>query len=418
MSLVEQFLEFIEQTPATSVRDLSARVLAKCRELTHAEAGSIFIIRRKGREKLLEAVSLQNDAVPVKSTGFVVPVSQTSISGYVAITGETVMIDDAYTIPGHLPYQFNRGFDDMTGFRTRSILCFPLGNRQGRSVGVVQLINRRGDSDTDVLPFLPEHAAMIAPVNHIVGQAIERADMMEQVAAKNARLKERNTQLRRERERVETLRRETEGAFMVSVHLLARAAELHDADTGNHILRVNEYSYLLASLAGQSRAFCNEIRFSAALHDVGKMSVDKAILHKKGRLDEQELVEMRKHTTYGFEILKASERLAMAAEIAHGHHEQWAGGGYPRGLRAKQIPLSARIVAIADIYDALRSPRPYKPGFTHDQSLDIMTKGDDRIEPARHFDPELIELFVANHAKFAAVWDALSDDPHGKVADV
>ncbi len=402
MEIVGQFVEFIEQAPNPSVRTLSDRVLRKCRELTGAEAGSVFILRGQGRGRRLEAVSVQNDVIRAKTASFTIPVDLASIVGYVAGTGNTALIDDAYAIPEDQPYHFNPAFDQRTGFRTRSIMAFALKGMRGKPVGVVQLINRRAADAAEPLAFLPEHAVMIAPVNHLIGRALERAATLE-------RLKERNRELTQERRRVAELQAETERAFMVSVKLLARAAEVHDEDTGNHILRVNEYSYAMAVWAGCSRAFCKEIRFSAALHDVGKMSVDQAVLHKKGRLDDRELAEMRQHPVYGYEILTVSDRLKMAADIALCHHEQWAGTGYPKGLKGEQIPLAARIVAIADCYDALRSARPYKPSFSHEQAVAIMTQGDDRIDPVRHFDPRLMLLFNEHHRDFDRIWEELRD---------
>ncbi len=404
VSLVEQFLEFIEQAPNQSLRALSGRVLGKCRDLTGAEAGSVFFLHGRGRSRTLEAVALHNDRVRTRSTAFRIPVDLTSIAGYVAATGETVFVEDAYAIPADRPFRFNPGFDQKTGFRTRSILAFALKGFKERPVGVVQLINRVGDDG--VGPFLAEHERMIAPVNHIVGRALERAAGLE-------RLAERNRALQQQRRRIAELQAETERALMVSVRLLARAAEIHDEDTGNHILRVNEYAHALARAAGCSPAFCEEIRYSAALHDVGKMSVDQAVLHKRGRLDEREMAEMRRHALYGYEILSASDRLKMAAEIAWCHHEQWAGSGYPRGLRGEDIPLAARIVAIADCYDALRSERPYKPGFSHERTVEIMTRGDDRLTPATHFDPSLLALFADRHEEFERIWEALKDPAAG-----
>ena len=99
----------------------------------------------------------------------------------------------------------------------------------------------------------------------------------------------------------------------------------------------------------------------------------------------------------------------MAAEIAQGHHEKWAGGGYPNGWQGEQIPLSARIVAMADIYDALRSARPYKPAFSHEKTVAIMTEGDDRLDPREHFDPALLDLFRNHHQEFDEIYRRLHD---------
>lgn len=402
LSLVEQYIEFIEHAPDQSVRALSARVLAKSRELTGAQAGSVFIVSGSGRKKMLEAVALQNDVVKASAASFKFPVNLQSIAGYVAVTGETLFIDDAYALADDKPYRFNQAFDDKTGFRTRSILAFALTGYGGRVAGVLQLINCRDEFGV-IGAFPARYAEMIAPVNAVVGRAVERAAYQES-------LREKNRKLREERARVAKLQVETEEAFMTSVKLLARAAEVHDEDTGNHILRVNEYSYALAQWAGCSKSFCDEIRYSAALHDVGKMSVDQAVLHKRGALDAAEWREMQQHPRYGYEILSFSDRLKMASDIAHCHHERWAGGGYPRGLRGEEIPLSARIVSIADCYDALRSRRPYKPPFSHEKAVDILLNGDDRIAPTEHFDPRLLALFAERHLEFNRIWLALVDE--------
>ena len=116
---------------------------------------------------------------------------------------------------------------------------------------------------------------------------------------------------------------------------------------------------------------------------------------------------MMRHSEHGFQILSASDRLQMAAEIALNHHEQWDGGGYPAGSKGREIPISARIVALADIYDALRSERSYKPGFTHEQARRIVLEGDDRFDPHRHLDPRLVEIFAEHHQGMAEIWDSL-----------
>jgi hypothetical protein len=133
------------------------------------------------------------------------------------------------------------------------------------------------------------------------------------------------------------------------------------------------------------------------------------VLKKKGPLDVAEREEMNRHTVYGFQILSASPRLSMGAEIALYHHEKWDGTGYPKGVGGETIPLSARIVQMADIYDALRSERPYKPSFSHEKAVEILTVGDDRIDPRSHFDPRLIDLFADNHRAFEQIWIKLKD---------
>lgn len=408
-NLTQEFLEFVEQQPRQSLSQLLSRVLKKSRMLTGAQAGTVFIVRKRRNGAALQAVNAQNDLIHVSSADFEVPVGNSSISGFVAMTGETVMIDDVYRIEPGKPYSFNPA-NETASYKSHSMLCFPLKNYSNRVIGVVQLINRIGPGG-ETIPFDPYMAAIVAPVARILGASIERTDMMDQIRLKNRTLQNRNKQLADQRAHITNLQEQTEEAFLLSVGLLARAAEIHDEGTGNHIVRTNEYSYFIAQHLGLSRDFCDEIHYSAQLHDVGKMSVDQAVLKKKGRLDDNERAEMDRHTTYGHQILRDSPRLQLAAEIALNHHEKWAGSGYPNGLAGTDIPLSARIVQVADIYDALRSERPYKKGFSHAQTTDIILNGDDRLDPREHFDPQLIELFADTHAGFSLIWDNLKDTP-------
>ncbi|MBV6631447.1 MAG: HD domain-containing protein [Alphaproteobacteria bacterium] len=403
-----EFIEFIEQRPHT-VNALMRRVLSRCRELTRAQAGTVFIVRKVGRQRMLQAISLQNDLIKMGQSTFSIPINNSSIAGYVAETGEVVFIDDTNHLPAGAPYTFNRKFDEDTGFNTQSIMAFPITNFEGKIIGVAQLINAQTEAD-EVCTFNRDFARVIQPVNNIIGRAIERAEHTEKLQTKNAQLRRRNKELRDERERVEMLRAETESALMTTVDLLARAAELHDDVTGKHVSRVGQYSAALADFLGMSKAFVDEIRYCATLHDVGKMSVNQAILHKPGRLTDAEFDEMKLHTTYGFTILEEVDRLKMAADIALSHHERWDGGGYPNRISGEEIPMAARIVCFADIYDALRSVRPYKKAFSHQQSIEIMLKGDDRLDPSKHFDPKLLELFCNHHQVFGEIYHALADE--------
>jgi len=409
MDALREFLEFIESSKPESVEKLMRRVLLKSRELTGAEAGTIFIVRGRGRSRRLEAADSQNDVIAVKPASFIVPMTPSSIAGFTATTGATVFVEDLYDLPLSVPYTFDRRFDKRHGYHSRSMLSFPLLNYDRNVVGVVQLINRRTDEVDRPLAFGEEQAGLIVPVNHIVGSAIERAEMLGRIKAQNVRLRDRNKTLAEQREKIAALHEETEEAFQLSINLLARAAEVHDTNTASHVLRVNEYSYFIATTSGMPTIFCDEIRYSAQLHDVGKMSVDGMVLRKNGPLDDDERAEMNQHPYFGYQILESSDRLQMAAAIALSHHERWDGTGYPNGRHGEEIPIEARIVALADIYDALRSARPYKAGFSHDQALKIILEGDERMDPEGHLDPDLQRLFADHHDGMAEIWDRLAD---------
>ena len=405
-SALVEFLEFMEQPARQTASEMMSKILLKSRRITGAEAGSIFTAKRRGQHRWLEAASLQNDVVEIKPADFAISVNTVSIASYVAETGETLIIDDLYNIPPSVPYSFNPSFDRLYDYRSRTMLCFPLTTYDGIVVGVVQLINRRRPGLNEPARFTPAQKELILPFNHIVGSAIERALMFERIVDKNAKLRARNRTLDAQRAQIAALQNETEDAFKLTINLLARAAEIHDEDTANHILRTNEYSNVLARRLGMPDDFCDEIRYSAQLHDVGKMSVNTALLKKPGALEPHEREEIIRHSDYGYQILCHSDRLQMAAEIAQSHHEQWGGGGYPNGLVGEDIPMAARIVALADVYDALRARRSYKPAFSHARAHDIILNGDERLDPEAHFDPRLLAIFAEHHAELDTVWNA------------
>ena len=192
-----------------------------------------------------------------------------------------------------------------------------------------------------------------------------------------------------------------QSSFKGLITTMARAAAFKDNETGNHILRIGEMAALIAQQLGQPDDWVEQIRLAAPMHDVGKIGIPDAILHKAGKLNELERVQMQTHAQIGYDILRdnsASPLVEMAADIALYHHEHWDGSGYPQGIAGEQIPLSARIVALCDVYDALRAARPYKTPWTSSDALNFIVKG-----AGRHFDPQLTDLFVALHTKIEKI---------------
>lgn len=175
------------------------------------------------------------------------------------------------------------------------------------------------------------------------------------------------------------------------IQRLGRAAEYKDNETGMHVQRMSRYSHVLALAAGIDEETANELMLAAQMHDLGKIAIPDNILLKPGRLDEGEFKKMKAHAQIGADILDnpRSQLVALARSIAITHHEKWDGSGYPYGLKGEEIPLEGRIAAIADVFDALTSERPYKQAWSVEQAIALLED-----ESGKHFDPQLVALFI------------------------
>lgn len=177
------------------------------------------------------------------------------------------------------------------------------------------------------------------------------------------------------------------------VRCLGHAAEFKDNETGLHVIRMSQYSYIIAKAYGLSDEQADNLLHAAPMHDVGKIGIPDHVLLKNGKLDDDEWAIMRKHPEFGAQIIgeQRSPLLKLARTIALTHHEKWDGSGYPNGLKGEEIPLEARIVAIADVYDALTSKRPYKEAWPMDKAIACIEENS-----GSHFDPYLVTLFKQN----------------------
>lgn len=173
------------------------------------------------------------------------------------------------------------------------------------------------------------------------------------------------------------------------IERLGQAAEYKDNETGKHVIRMSRYSGILARAYGFSDEDARDLELAAPMHDIGKIGIPDAILLKPGKLTEEEFEHMKRHPVIGAEILGQSESalIGLAREIALTHHEKWDGSGYPQGLSGEGIPIEGRIVALADVFDALTTKRPYKEAWTVGDALDLI-----RDQSGRHFDPVLVDL--------------------------
>lgn len=370
---------------------LLEKILSEARCFTGADAGSIYI--REGDQ--LKFSYTQNDTIqsrlpPGKKliySTFTTPIDSNSIAGHVAATGQLLNIPDAWDISPAVPYSFNRSYDEISGYRTRSVLTFPLTTNRGEVSGVLQLINAKNSAGA-VIPFPAAELAVLERFAIAAANAVERAKL-------------------------------TRGIIM----RMNKMAELRDPkETGAHVNRVASYSVVLyEAWAKQNGLPPREIelnrdtlRMAAMLHDVGKVAIPDMILKKPGRFTPEEYELMKQHTMYGARLFGElySDIDEAAVLVTLNHHERWDGKGYPgyldpttgsaipgfadadgnpRRKSGTEIPLFGRIVAIADVFDALSNRRCYKDAWDADTVIAEL-----RNESGKMFDPELVEIFLQN----------------------
>lgn len=228
--------------------------------------------------------------------------------------------------------------------------------------------------------------------------------------ANSLRRRQLEIENRRHREELEILieerTRELFKSREESIHILSKAAEFRDNETAKHTVRMGHYSEELARLCELPESFCLRIGNAAPLHDVGKIGISDTILLKPGKLTAEEFAIMKTHCEIGFRILSesTSDILSLGAEIALNHHEKFDGSGYPRGLACEDIPITGRIAAICDVFDALTSERVYKKAVPSDQALVIMSEG-----RGSHFDPRIIDHFICNFKLFSEIRSRFAD---------
>ena len=204
------------------------------------------------------------------------------------------------------------------------------------------------------------------------------------------------------------------GSYHETLRTMTRAAEYRDDNTGGHVRRISFYSRELAGRLGMDGQFCERIFHASPMHDIGKIGIPDSILMKKGPLTPRQWDVMRTHAMIGAQMLIDGESpyLKMGAQIAAAHHERWDGSGYPSRLKGEEIPLAARVMAICDVYDALRSARPYKHALKHEQAMKIIVKGDRRTKP-RHFDPAVLDAFQRSAGAYRDIYATNADQPLG-----
>lgn len=260
-----------------------------------------------------------------------------------------------------------------------------------------------GVFDFMVKPVRKEHLLLV------VRRAIEYRDMVQERKEHKRKLEDKV------RERTTALREalgNIKNANIETIFVLTNACEYRDNETAAHIKRIGKYAHSLALELGMDGEFCDSILYASPMHDVGKIGIQDRILLKPGPLTKKEFELMKQHSEIGAKMFDGCESglLKMAREIALCHHENWDGTGYPRGLKGEEIPKSARIVMLADIYDALRSDRPYRKGFTHKQAFGFITRGNKRTLPG-HFDPGILKAFMSIEEEFERIFREQNSGP-------
>lgn len=385
---------------AQDLNEVMHRTLQHARGFTDADAGTVWVVE-DGRLRFAYA---QNDTLETKMQpgarlplqDVKLPIDNQSIAGYVAGSGQGLRIEDVYELAPDLPYRFDSRWDETTGYRSRSMLVVPLRDAQDGIVGVLQLINSRSMSRNNgglaVGVFTPSDQS-----------ALELFAGMASIAFERARL--------------------VRGVIMRTI----ATAELRDpTETGAHVERVAEYAVAIYDVWAQRHGLDeaerlrgrDELRIAAMLHDVGKVAIPDQILQKPGKLDDAEYRRMQTHVLAGGRLFAepATPYDEAVLQVALHHHERWDGAGYPgrftkeqlkamQGemmevppavkLRGEEIPLFARIVAVADVYDALTSKRRYKDAWSDEKVREFF-----EAERGKAFEPEITEIALS-------LWDYL-----------
>jgi HD-GYP domain-containing protein (c-di-GMP phosphodiesterase class II) len=385
---------------------LLEKILGEARAFSNCDAGSIYI--REGdclRFSYAQNDTLQRQLPPGRKlpySTFSIPISSTSIAGYVAANGAILNIPDVYDIEASYPFSFNRSYDSITGYRTCSMLTIPLNNFRSEVIGVLQLINAM-DSGGRPVPFEQDDEEIITYFANNAATAIERAKLTREIILR-----------------------------------MNRMAEMRDPkETGPHVNRVAAYSVTLYEAWARRKGVPQDeidrnrdvLRMSAMLHDVGKVAISDVILKKPGRFTPEEYQVMKLHTLFGANLFSDiySDFDESAGVVALNHHERWDGNGYPgyidqhtllplpgfenesggaRGKQGEEIPLFGRIVALADVYDALSCRRCYKEAWDENEVLSTIQE-----EAGKQFDPQLVEVFLECIDSFKQI-EKLYPDQH------
>ncbi|QNK58787.1 HD domain-containing phosphohydrolase [Paenibacillus sp. PAMC21692] len=278
---------------------------------------------------------------------------------------QSIIIDDAYEDPRH-----NSDNDKRTGYRTKAIMTIPFRNNEGRVIGAYQAVNKLTESGV----FSDKDMEYLSLAASYSGKSLEAFMLREEIV-------------------------ETQREIIFS---MGEIGESRSKETGSHVRRVAQYSYWLALGLGMSEREAALLRDASPMHDIGKVAIPDAILHKPGALTDEEFDQIKGHTLIGHQLLRHSKRelLRAASIVALEHHEKWDGSGYPQRLKGEEIHIYGRITAVADVFDALGSARAYKQAWELDRILALF-----EAERGRHFDPRVVDSLIAQLPRILEIRD-------------
>lgn len=298
------------------------------------------------------------------------PLSGTSIAARICKDGHTINLPDAYA-----DERFSKEIDLVTGFKTNSLLAVPLKNKENITIGVLQVSNKN-----DATAFSKKDEGLLKLMANLAAGKIEIAKLYDEVKLSN----------------------------LETIYRLAITAEYRDQDdTKRHIENIGQVSYLIAKGLNLEEARAETIRHASTLHDIGKIAIPDNILLKPGKLTAEEFDVMKKHTVYGGKILEdaKSALLKLAYRTSLFHHEKFNGTGYPQGLKGEEIPLEARIVAIADVFDALCMKRCYKEPWDVQKAYQFIIS-----QSGLSFDPRVVQAFKKKFPKIKALYETHKEE--------
>ena len=333
------------------VRTVLTSIMQAAEQITNAEASSLMLRDEKTGELIFE-VATGEKGEAVKEIRLK---PGEGIAGHVAQTGEPVIVNDVSKDPRH-----KRDADVKTGFQTRNILAVPL-RMDERIIGVLEVLNKR---DAECFDELDLHDLTL--LSELSAIAIDKAQKHQAL----------------------------QDMFIGAVRALVTALDARDPYTHGHSERVTEFALAIADELGLSADDKKRLELSALLHDIGKVGIEDPVLKKPGKLTKDEYEIIKGHPEIGYRILHMIRKMDPYLPGVRYHHEKYDGSGYPQGLKGEEIPLDARIIAVADVFDALTSDRPYRKGFDGGRAIAIMQE-----EISTHFDPQVFDAFLRAYRK-------------------